>query len=156
MRRLLLLLGILTLAYIAKAQEDPMFEKGEKLVNIGVGINYYPLAAISADFCVADEILDDGSIGIGPYVGFGAGNGYSHFSVGARGTFHYPLVEKLDTYAGFGLGIRYTGSRLYTDYAHFIPGFFVGANYPISEKFKIYAEAGSGVAYITAGISFKL
>lgn len=153
MRKLLTLSILLVLAFYVKAA-DPIFLKGDKVINVGVGLEYWrmPIYA-SAEFGVADNIFEKGSIGVGAYAGISYSWYWSNsFSVlaGARGAFHYPILEKLDTYIGLSLGID-------TYYTYFInPGGFIGARYPISDKLNVFLEAGSGLGYLTGGISFKL
>ncbi|MBK6966075.1 MAG: hypothetical protein IPH20_19675 [Bacteroidales bacterium] len=72
-------------------------------------------------------MLDVGSIGVGAYLGytsakwqynyFGSDWGYKYSSliIGARGTFHYPLVEKLDTYTGIMLGVNIVTDKSFGD-----------------------------------------
>jgi len=156
MKKLLLIATFFSIVMLAKAQE-PTFIEGKKLLNVGIGLGYYKTynAAVdfsaSYDYCVSDGIIDKGSIGVGPFAGVGFGWGYNTkiqpFG-GARGTFHYPIVEKLDTYAGLALGLRLYNS------IHLIGGFFVGANYPITENIAVFGELGSGST--CAGISFRI
>ena len=155
MKRFLLISSLLLLVMIVKAQ-DPLFLEGDKRVNLGVGISTYPVASISVDYGVLDGIFDAGAIGIGPYVGLGLDKYYVYMSLGARGTFHYPLIENLDSYIGLGVGLRYDVISGAHNSLNPIPGFFLGANYPISKKMFVFAEVGSGVSYLTAGISFIL
>lgn len=156
MKKILLLSGLLLILIMAKAQ-DPMFLKDDKLLNLGVGIQFYPVLSASFDYCIADGIAEKGSIGVGPYVGLGFWSRYMYLSAGARGTFHYPIIKDLDTYAGLGVGFRYTGSS-YWGFSSFhpVPGFFLGANYPVTEKIIAFGELGSGVSYLTVGITFFL
>ena len=139
---------------VVNAQEDPMFIKGDKLINAGIGLGYYRSYASAIDFsasfdyCIADGIIDEGSVGIGPFVGLGLNIGGIQPYAGFRGTFHYPFIEKLDTYIGFGLGLRLFNS------IHPIGGLFIGANYPIAEKITIFGELGSGST--CAGLAFRL
>jgi len=97
------------------------FSKGDKVFNIGVGLGSVmgsaynttiPPVSGSLEFGVADNILTKGVIGIAPFIGFGAykyetysgHENYTFIPVGVRGVFHYPLVEKLDTYGGLLFG----------------------------------------------------
>jgi|WetSurMetagenome_2_1015567.scaffolds.fasta_scaffold469056_1 hypothetical protein len=157
----LILLSVLILAFAATKAQEPLFVKGDKVFNIGVGIQSWRIPfAITGEYCVADGIIDKGSIGAGAYLGASYnwyysgwyGSTYNHFSFlgGARGTFHYPFIEKLDTYAGLSLGID-------TWYSHYISvGGFIGARYQLTPQFNVFGELGSGLGYLHLGLSFKL
>lgn len=152
-------------AFALSAQETPIFTKDDKYINVGLGLGSYGLfsgvGVISADYCIADGIADVGSIGIGPYLGFGVYNRYSWgygttayssiIKAGARATFHYPLVKELDTYAGLGVGLSFN-----TYHRHFRPnpGLFIGARYLFSDNLALYGELGHGVSNMVIGVSF--
>lgn len=82
--------------------------------------------------------------------------------IGARGAFHYPIVDKLDTYGGVTLGIisrswKWNGSVNRTDHPTRKPytgDLFVGGRYYFSDKFAAMGEL-SLAAYLTLGISMK-
>ena len=162
MKKFLLFASLVLAMFIAKAQ-DPMFLKDDKLLNLGVGLRGYPVVSASLDYCITDGIADKGSIGVGPYagLGLGLGNYYSkgaYITAGVRGTFHYPIIEDLDTYAGVGLGFRFAAYSYGGTSFHVAQGsgFFIGANYPLTETIIVFGELGSGVSYLTAGITIFL
>jgi len=172
-----------------KAQES-MFDLGDRVVNLGIGIgstlytysSYYsrgvPPVSISFEQGIKDEILEKGVIGVGGYFGYSSskyrdtwlgtdwGWNYSYIVVGAMGTFHYPLVDNLDTYLGLLLGYNITTSREVGDvpsiynnsYAHGGIAYsgFVGARYYFNDKFAVFGQLGYGIAYLTFGLSIKL
>ncbi|MDP4209336.1 MAG: hypothetical protein Q8928_11045 [Bacteroidota bacterium] len=162
------------------------FQKGNGVLNltIGFGSGLYtgggyttsvpPLAA-SYEVGIVDNIFEKGTIGVGGYFGFASAKynvGYSDWAwkytnivIGPRGTLHYPLVEKLDTYAGLMIGYNivnasWTGSgssNLYSaSGSGLITAGFLGARYYFSDKFAGLAELGWGVAYFNLGVAFKL
>jgi hypothetical protein len=179
-------LAIFTLPAL-KAQ-DPAFELDDIVANLGIGIGtsfysglYYspgiPPVSISLEKGIVDNVLENGVIGVGGYLGYNSyryrydflgadwGWNYSNIIVGATGSFHYPLVDQLDTYAGILLGYRILTSREFGD----IPGTetntasggiaysgFVGARYYFNEKFAAFVQLGYGIAYLTFGVSVKL
>jgi len=153
----LILLSVFIIAFCAVKAQDPVFVKGDKVVNLGIGLEYWRLPiAISGEFCIADGIIDKGSIGVGAYGGVSYNWNLSYtnalsFFVGARGSFHYPFIDKLDTYAGLSLGID-----TYPYYNWIRMGGFIGARYPLTPKFNVFGEIGSGLGYLNVGISFKL
>ncbi len=168
--------------------QDNLLEKGEKVLNLGVGFGggYYsaystnfsriPLISAALDYGVKDGILDKGSIGVGGYVGFmsakwdsGLGYGFKETDiiVGARGTFHYPFLDKLDTYAGILLAyhiVNWTdtgtwpgGNATNVGSSEVYFSGFVGARYYFNDKFAAMIEGGSGgLSVATIGISVKL
>lgn len=151
---LTLLLGVFTLGY----SQSSMFAEGDKLLNIGIGNRFLGTWSFSSvvgsiDYCLADDIADKGSIGVGLYGGFGANASSAYISGGIQGSFHYPLIDDLDTYAGIRLGASFsTGSSLVRSTS----GFFIGANYPLSDSFKVFAEVGAGVTNAAIGITLAL
>ena len=83
--------------------------------------------------------------------------------IGARGAFHYPLLNKLDTYGGLTLGIvlrswNWNGSVNNTDHPSRSPiggDLFVGGRYYFSDQFAAMCELSLGT-YLTLGVSMKL
>jgi len=164
-----ILLSLLFIAAVAVKAQEPVFVKGDKAVNVGIGFDNYINLSLSGEMGIMDGIADKGTIGAGIYAGVGSyiSSYYSNYyraMGGVRGTFHYPFIEKLDTYAGIGLGLEYyrydyDGILGYYD-DHYSQmgldaGFFIGARYPLTEKFTVFGELGYGIGYLTAGISFK-
>jgi hypothetical protein len=95
-----------------------------------------------------------------------SGNNYwsvNRIMIGARGAFHYPLAEKLDTYGGMTLGIiarswKWNGAVSRADHPSKKPfggDLFVGGRYYFSDKFSAMGELALG-AYLTLGISMKI
>ncbi len=168
---------------VLRAQES-MFNLGDNVLNLGIGLgntlysgSYYtkgvPPVSVSFEHAVADEILEKGVIGVAGYLGYssykydylGWGYKYSNIIVGAGGLFHYPLVDKLDTYAGVLLGYNIAsatefGTPTGWDYGATSGGFifsgFVGARYYFAEQFAAFAQLGYGIAYLTLGVSIRL
>lgn len=181
-----LLLALLFISGIAAAQ-TPTFEKGDKVLNLGIGFgsgiytgggysSHTPALSGSFEVGVVDNVIDKGTIGVGGYLGYTsakweyAGNDYgwrySDLVIAARGSFHYPLVEKLDTYAGLALGFDVVSSKetgnwpgAATSSANssgvYLSG-FLGARYYFNDKVAGLVELGSGIAYLNLGVAFKL
>lgn len=187
MKKLLgFLLVFLFIGNVMHAQEST-FAKGDKVVNLGIGLlsglytgSYYtnkmPPISVSFEYGVKDDVLDVGSIGVGGYLGYASakwednswgttyGWKYTNFIIGARGSFHYPLVDKLDTYAGILLGynvvsVKDIGTAPFGYNASGSSAIFsgyVGGRYYFSEKFAVLAELGTGIAYLNLGVAIKL
>lgn len=180
------LLAFLFLGSMLHAQENT-FGKGDKVVNLGIGLlsglysgsgytSKMPPISASFEYGVKDDVLEVGSIGVGGYVGYASakwesdwggatwGWKYSNFIIGARGSFHYPLVDKLDTYAGVLLGYNIvtvkdigTIQSGYTSNGS-APIFsaYVGGRYYFNDKFAGMVELGTGIAYFNLGLAIKL
>ncbi len=183
MKKLLLSIAVICFTLSSMFAQEPTIAKGDKVLNLGVGFgntwysgSYYhsglPPISASLEFAVADNILEKGIIGVGPYLGFSSykweltdwGYKYTNIIVGARGNFHYPLADKLDTYVGLMLGYNIVTSKEFGT----APGFnytatgsrlmtagFIGARYYFKENFGVMAELGYGVTIINIGISLK-
>jgi hypothetical protein len=163
--------------------QTPAFQKGDKVLNLGIGFGGYspsgyqvaiPSASASFEVEIKDKVLDNGSFGIGGYLGYASynenGNSYeddywtvNKILLGARGVFHYPFINKLDTYGGLTLGIvvrswNWNGSANNTDHPSRSPiggDLFVGGRYYFSDKFAAMGELSLGT-YLTLGVSMKL
>ena len=181
-KTILLFVGILFTLVQLSAQETT-FSKGDKALNLGIGFGstwysgtFYhstvPPISASLEFGVADNVIEKGSIGVGPYLGYSAykweysgwGYKYTNVLIGIRGNFHYPLVDKLDTYAGLLLGYNVVSSKEYGTigiYDYTASGSalrsagFIGARYYFKETFAVMAELGYGVTYLNLGIALK-
>jgi len=173
---------------VLKAQE-PEFILGDKVISLGIGIGntlyssstYYsmgvPPISFSYEQAIVDDVLENGVIGIVGSIGYTSfkyrwsapgydyGWNYSNIYFGAGGSFHYPLLDKLDTYAALMLGYNISTTKDYgtipgDDFSSSYGGFrfagFVGARYYFSEKFAAFAQVGYGIAYLTLGVSMKL
>lgn len=177
---LLLLVAVVSLAFSAQAQSE--FNKGQLVGNLGVGLGTYtsgsfslPPLSVSADYGMVDGLLEGkASVGLGGYLGYygyktsiydNFGHSFSNVVLGARGTFHYTFVPKLDTYAGLMLGYKIVTASMYgsgvlndtisVGTSGLFPSFFVGARYFFTPKFGAFAEAGYGVSALELGITCR-
>lgn len=177
MKKLLLLLFVAVFSLTQLLAQESTFKQGDKVLNLGIGFgstfygSYYtshtPALSASFEVGVKDGILDKGSIGVGGYLGYSSAtwaNYYktSNFIIGARGSFHYPLVNKLDTYTGLLLGYNiysYKYESTFVGSAGSSSGlafaWFAGARYYFSNKIAAFAEIGYGISYLTLGVAFK-
>lgn len=180
-RNLLAIAFILMFSASSFAQE---FESGDKVINLGIGIgstlysgSFYQssLPPLSASFEVGimDDVLEEGSIGVGGYVGFSRykweyldwGYKYSNFILGGRGVFHYPLLDNLDTYTGLMIGFQIVSAKEFGEGFGYnynassggiVGAWYVGGRYYFSDNFAAMAELGYGIAYLNLGVAFKL
>jgi hypothetical protein len=189
MKRLTLIIAFaISLPMFSHAQE-PAIEVGDQFVNFGLGLGsvtfsgsgystVIPPLSVSYEKIIVDEVLEKGFIGVGAYLGFssykwsyafmGADWGWNYTTIlpGARGSFHYPIIDNLDTYTGLMIGYqivsaRETGStQLGINYSATTSGiawsWYAGGRYFISENFAIMAELGYGITYLNIGVALKL
>jgi hypothetical protein len=146
---------------VAQAQ----FNKGDKLLNLGLGINSYYGGGIPLSGSFEVGITDEVSVGAGfDYLGYrysypGGKWSYSIMYFGGRGSFHLSEllelgVKEMDLYAGASLGFRAFTWR--EDYQFGTVGFparysnglflgvFVGARYYFAQKVGVFGEFGAG------------
>lgn len=184
MKKLLVLIVVALFSLTQLIAQEPTFVKGDKVLNIGLGLGstlysgtYYksqvPPISASLEFGVVDNVIEKGVIGVGPYLGYSSykyeyqdwGWKYSNIIIGVRGNFHYPLLEKLDTYTGLLIGYNVASSK---EFGNIVPGWdysysaggvawswFVGGRYYFKETFAVMAELGYGIAYLNIGVALK-
>ena len=174
-KRTLFCLAALLCFFSASAQ----FDKGDKLLNLGIGVNSYyngglPLSA-SFEVGVTDEI----SVGAGlDYLNYNYNynisgtnyrNGFTAIYIGARGSYHFSKllnlnVKELDIYGGASLGFRkfawkdnFNGSNLGGSYGSGVFfGIHVGARYYFVPKVGAFLEVGAGGSgNARVGVAFK-
>ena len=184
MNKLLLVLFVAVFSLTQLLAQESTFKQGDKVLNLGIGFGstFYsgtgykagiPPISASLEFGVKDGVLDKGSIGIGGYLGYSShkweynnwGWKYTNIIIGVRGVFHYPLVDKLDTYTGLLLGYNIASSK---EFGTAIYGYnysassggvayswFVGGRYYFSDKFAGMLELGYGITYLNLGVALK-
>ena len=178
-----LLLALVVAFSFANAQ---VVEKGDKVLNLGVGLGNALYSGIgytgsippisgSLEVVIKDDLFDgNGAIGVGGYLGYssykwaysGWGWKYSNIIIGPRGYLHYNFLDNLDTYAGLMLGYNILSSK---ETGNSIPGYnynassggvifsgFLGARYFFNDNVAAMVELGSGIAYLNLGVAFKL
>lgn len=185
MRKLLLTVVATAVSVLLLNGQDLMFLKGEKVLNLGLGLgntlysgSYYksqvPPVSASLEIGVVDNVIEKGVVGVGPYLGYSSfkyeysdwGWKYSNIIIGARGSFHYPLVDKLDTYTGLLLGYNIASSK---EFGNSVPGWdysysaggltwswYIGGRYYFKENLAAMLELGYGIAYLNLGIALKI
>lgn len=174
MKKFLLVLFVPCFFISQLVAQESTFVKGDKVLNIGVGIgsllgsaysSTFPPVTASLEFEVADNIFEKGAIGVAPFIGFGGYKysrysgqaNYSYIPIGVRGLLHYPLADKLDTYAGILLGyIAVSGTHIGDAYASRGYGsVFIGGRYYFTEKFAAMIEVGAEIIPLHIGIAYK-
>jgi hypothetical protein len=182
MKRLALFFVVVALTMTQILAQESTFKKGDKVLNlsIGFGSGLYTgtgyttsVPPLAASFEVGVKDFDwKGSIGVGGLFAYGAhkweysgwGWKYTNIIIGARGSLHYPLAKKLDTYTGLVIGYNVVSSKEFGvnpiyDYSAKASGvaysWFVGARYYFTDKFAVLGELGVGISYLNLGIALK-
>ncbi|MDD3843725.1 MAG: hypothetical protein PHP33_03665 [Bacteroidales bacterium] len=184
MKKTFLILTVLTLAFaqnvMAQNNHPALFGNNNKHLRVGVGINSAGIPIeVSYDQGFKENLFGVSklNLGLGGYLGYyddkeqiGFGNDgdfgykYSYIVLGARGLFHYPLIPKVDTYAGLMLGYNIASAKFYgngTDPGSASAGGLtfggvLGARYQFNNKMGMYAEAGYSISYLSIGLVFSL
>lgn len=175
-KTLILTALVLSIAVTAGAQNT--FNKGDKVLNFGLGLGnaiytggYYstvvPPVSASFEVGILDHLFDDkSSIGVGGYMGYMSYK-YDHsiydykissFILSTKGAFHYQLVDKLDTYAGLLIGLNFESDNdPNNDWSStsLRTSEFIGARYYFTNNFAGMAELGYGIAYLNIGVALK-
>lgn len=153
------------------------FSKNDKLLNVGVGLSSYyygnPIGlsyevGINEDFSVGGQI-DYNSGSYDDYYGYNSRYRYSAYYVGARGSYHFNRIlrlneNKIDLYAGLGLGYQsfrwndsYNGSGYGYDYGSgLFLNYFIGGKYYFTNKVGAFLELGyTGLSSSRVGLAVK-
>ncbi|MFD1772232.1 hypothetical protein [Sphingobacterium suaedae] len=146
------------------------FQKGDKTVNVGVGIG----GGFGVPIGIRYEQAVSDRIGVGAYAAFSTkkesfgGYGqwkYTHILAAARGSYHLKVNStKFDPYGGIMLGyniasVKWDGedeAPISSSAGGFLWGGHIGSNYWFSEKIGAFAEIGYGAGILNAGVTFKL
>lgn len=174
------LLSLFALATLS-AQTD--FNKGDKVLNLGIGFGStlysgtgykttVPPISASFEYGIVDGLIDgNASIGVGGYFGYTASKyeypglkdfKYSSVIVGGRGSFHYSFLEKLDTYTGLSIGYNIVSLKddnsfgtIAAESSSVYLGWYAGARYYFTNSIAAMAEVGYDIAYLNIGVAFK-
>jgi hypothetical protein len=189
MKKVLLFFAAIFLVSQFNFSQDLPVVKGDKIINAGIGFgsalysgtgwsSTIPPLSVSFEQIIMDEVIDKGLIGVGGYVGYASykweynymgydwGYKYSNFILGARGTFHYPLIKKLDTYTGLMIGFEVVSAKEFGDidplYSYDVSqsglvwSWYAGGRYFFNEKWAGMLELGYGITYLNLGVALKL
>lgn len=160
------LLAVMVLSCVFSYAQAPMMTKGDKAVNLGLGLGTFssysfqlPPIVGSFDYVVKDNLFDEkSSLSVGAYGQLGLGEHLTYLVVGARGAVHYNFVDKLDTYAGLMLGYSRASVKVLGVSAStgaFGWSTFIGARYFFTPSIGAFAELGYGTSALEAGVTFK-
>lgn len=178
----------LLLAFTGLHAQKSMIDLGDQVLSLGLGIGntlyiggtgystMVPPLSLSFEQAVMDDIFEKGVLGVVGSFGYTGykfrytdgnqdwGWNYHNIILGAGALFHYPLIERLDTYLGTILGYNLTTIAEYGDIGDniadsaggFVIAGFIGARYYFNDQFAAFAQLGYGVAYLTLGVSIRL
>lgn len=180
MKKLIFSIALLSIVFLTKQAAGQAYQKGQKLLNANVGIGAYKVNVLGS--LLAEKLKGAHStigfgasfeVGITDQISAGGLFGYSRdadlemnfLHVGARASYHLAEQlkinnDKLDLYAGAGLGYRIMSGTGYTseDYEGlnkiFIP-VHVGGRYYFNNNLAGFAELGTGFAILQTGITVK-
>ena len=108
---------VLSLLLLVFNSANAQFNKDDKLLNVGIGVNSYYNGGIPLSSSFEVGITDEISVGAGldylshRYNTLGVKYGFSALYLGARGSYHFSKLlnlrdEALDVYGGASLGYR--------------------------------------------------
>lgn len=179
-----LLVMLLLFATMTCYSQNTHFTKGQVTLQAGIGFfstldntgDYgigvtYPLKVPPVSLVGDVGVTDMMSIGL--YVATAKSDVYyqdlsqkvklgslSHVIVGARGLYHFSLIEQLDTYGGVMLGYNAITATGYDNSTGKSSGLtytvLAGARYSVAKAFGVFLELGYGVSSINLGLSYKI
>lgn len=149
--------ALCALAFVASAEAQETFRKGDNVLNVGIGlqssgaVSLPPLSA-SYERSVLDAIIENGSLGLGVQgeVLVDKSDGLALFA-GPRMAFHYEFTEALDAYVGVQAGLWFASSKL-----SFGTDAILGARYYLGEKWGVFGELGTGLSAFKLGATFRM
>jgi hypothetical protein len=173
MKRIILSVLVLTTVVTANAQNGA-YSKGDKLLNVGIGVNSYYSGGIPLGASLEFGVTDDISVGANAdylshkYSGLSSYK-FTALYLGARGSYHFNNLlninnDKVDVYGGLTLGYRifswkdnYSNSLLGDSYGSGVYlGGFVGGKYYFSNNVGAFLELGAiGSTNGRVGVAFK-
>ena len=158
-----------------ESRNNGTFDKGTSIASFGIGVPaYYSGGGFSQSPAIYGKFehgfLRD-EIGLGGYLAFGwgsweAGNNdydFSAFSLAVLGYYHFNKmipIEKMDVYAGAGLGFRRFAADDWAGVDYDESGVIfvvkVGIRYYVVNNFAVYAESGyDDMSSVNFGGSFR-
>ncbi|TDE08846.1 hypothetical protein [Dyadobacter psychrotolerans] len=170
MKKTLLMLCVATILSLASEKAFAQFEKGDKILNVGIGGGGYGFYgggfAVGGSFEVGvHEFISVGAQADLNFYNYSYGFGYAKSNyisvpIAARGSYHYGkhflTIDKLDLYAGPVLGFSIDGNEYYSG-TSIVIGVQAGARYYFKPAMGAFAEfsGGSNVIPAKVGLSFK-
>lgn len=174
MKKIGVLLSALFLSMMAMAQNGA-YSKGDKLLNVGIGLNSYYSGGIPVGASFEYGVTEDISVGVNfdylsrKYRFYGDSYKWTALYFGVRGSYHFNTLlnidnNKVDVYGGATVGYRsftwkdsFTGSGLGNSYDNGVfVGIFAGGKYYFTDNIGAFAELGAiGSTNFRIGAAFK-
>jgi hypothetical protein len=180
---LLVIALIMAQLLIQPSASAQMFNKGDAVINLGVGLgSTYSLAPGATGGIGLNASMEYGVYTLQKVGVFSAGGifSWSHasadyygynslswneFYFGARAAFHLTMLEvdNLDVYGGVSLGIRSHSEPVWVNNNHYdnhyvidpFGGVFVGGRWYFTPGFGVFSELGYDVSWFKAGVSLR-
>lgn len=166
---------LLGLIFLFSVNVNAQYAKGDKLLNVGIGVNSYYSGGIPFSASFEYGITDEISVGAGlDYLNYsykvsGSKYGFSAIYIGGRGSYHFNKlfnldIEELDLYGGASLGFRsfswkdnYNNSTLGNTYGNGVyVGIHIGARYYFAPSVGAFLEVGAGgSSNAKLGVAFR-
>ena len=175
MKKTLLALFVATLLSVASEKAFAQFEKGDKLLNVGLGLGSYYGGGVAVgaafEYGVTDFISVGGQADFYTW-GYNFGSGYNYrytfLPIAARGSYHFGkhflTIDQLDLYGGVAVGYYISSYKDNSGYTGIyndgyggkgLFGVFGGGRYYFKPNIAAFAEVGYNVTPLKAGITFK-
>jgi hypothetical protein len=176
MKKTIILLMMCSVSALFCLAQKTGYVKGNKLLNVGIGINSYydkgiPVGA-SFEYGITNEISVGANVDyVSSKYNYGYGYDYKFTTIyfGVRGSYHFNELlnienEKIDLYAGATLGFRsfgwkdsYSNSGLSGSYGSGVyAGAFAAGKYYFSKIVGAFVEVGAiGSTNARVGLGFK-
>lgn len=175
MKKLGVLLCALIVTVAANAQNGA-YNQGDKLLNVGIGLNSYYSGGIPFGASFEYGFTEDISAGANvdyfshKYKGWGDDWKFSALYIGARGSYHFNNLlninnDKVDVYAGLGLGYRifnwdnddFNDAGFASKYGSGVYfGIHAGGKYYFTDNIGAFVELGAiGATNARIGVAFK-
>lgn len=175
MKKTLFMLVVAALFSAASEKAFAQYEKGDKLLNVGIGLGSYYGGGVALGASFEYGVTDFISVGAQAdfYTwGYNWGSGYKYrytfLPIAARGSYHFGKhfleIDKLDLYGGAALGYYISSYSADTPYggvyddtygSKVLFGVFGGGKYYFKPNMAAFAEVGYNVTPLKVGIAFK-
>lgn len=140
-----------------------VLDEGDIIVNAGIGLGHtFSWAGLGLPLGASLEYGIKENIGVGGDIGFVSGSGLTYLVIGAKGSYHFNELFKInddtwDIYGGLGLYYQnYSFSGVTGTFSSGIHlGIHAGARYFFSDSFGVFAELGNTLGWAKVGVSFK-
>lgn len=175
MKKVFLMFFVAAFMSLASEKAFAQYEKGDKLLNVGIGLNSYYGGGIPIGVAFEYGVTD--AISVGAQIDFSRWSynfggykwSYTFVPVALRGSYHFGQLlnlntDKLDLYGGAALGYYISSYSDNTGYSGIYDnsygnkglfGLFAGGRYYFKENIAGFAELGYGVSTLKVGATFK-